>query len=109
MFLIKKSENREFLNFLVFLKSHDFAGFSMENWGYLGAKFTNFDSKARFGKDINFFKMFNRSEPDLRTIKWSMEAPESTEGKKSSTWVKCSIRRNSYIKFLMFIYGFLGC
>jgi hypothetical protein len=55
---------------------------------------------------LNFLKMFNRSEPDLRTIKWSMEAAESTEGEKSSTWVKCSIRRNSYIKFLMSIYGF---
>jgi hypothetical protein len=54
MFLIKKSENREFLNFLLFLKSHDFAGFSMENWVYLGTKFTNFDSKASFGKDIKF-------------------------------------------------------
>jgi hypothetical protein len=51
MILIKKSENREFLNFL---KSHDFAGFLLENWVYLGAKFTNFDSKASFGKDIKF-------------------------------------------------------
>jgi hypothetical protein len=58
MFLIKKSENREFLNFLVFLKSHDFAGFLLEKLGYLGAKFTNFDSKASFKEDIKFLKIF---------------------------------------------------
>ncbi len=39
MFLIKKSENREF---------------GKKNWVYLGAKFTNFDSKDSFGKDIKF-------------------------------------------------------
>ncbi len=28
----------------------------MENWLYLGIEFTDFDSKTRFGKDINFFQ-----------------------------------------------------
>jgi hypothetical protein len=54
MFFVKNNENIVFLNFLVFLKSRDFAGFSMENWLYLSAKRTDFDSKTRFGKDIKF-------------------------------------------------------
>jgi hypothetical protein len=54
MFLVKKSENIEFWNFLVFLKSRDFASFSVENCLYLGARFTNFDSKTSFGKNIKF-------------------------------------------------------
>ncbi len=37
-----------------FLKSRDFAGFSIENWLYLGIKFTDFDSKTRFEKYIKF-------------------------------------------------------
>jgi hypothetical protein len=53
MFLVKKSENIEFWNFLIFLKSRDFAGFSMENWVYLGSRFTDFDFSS-FGKDIKF-------------------------------------------------------
>ncbi len=80
----------------------------MENWVYLGAKFTDFDSKTSFGKDIKFRKMFKWSKQDLRTIKWSTEAPESTEGEKSSTWIKCSIRRKSNREILMSIYGFMG-
>jgi hypothetical protein len=37
-----------------------------------------------------------------------MGAPESTEGEKSSTWVKYSIRKKSNIEILMTIYGFMG-
>ncbi len=54
MFLVKKSEYIEFWKFLVFRKSRDFAGFSMENCLYFGARFTDFDSKTSFGKDIKF-------------------------------------------------------
>ncbi len=35
-------------------------------------------------------------------------APESTEGEKSPTWVKCFIRRKSNIEVLMTIYGLMG-
>jgi hypothetical protein len=35
-------------------------------------------------------------------------APESTEGEKSPTWVKCSIHKKSNIEILMIIYGFMG-
>ncbi len=34
-------------------------------------------------------------------------APESTEGEKSPTWVKCSVRKKSNIEILMTIYGFV--
>jgi hypothetical protein len=54
MFLVKNSENIEFWNFLVFLKSRDFAGFLVENCLYLGARFTDFESETSFGKDIKF-------------------------------------------------------
>jgi hypothetical protein len=37
-----------------------------------------------------------------------MGAQESTEGEKSPTWVKCSIRKKSNIEILMTIYGFMG-
>ncbi len=37
-----------------------------------------------------------------------MVAPELTEGEKSPTWVKCSVRKKSNIKVLMTIYGFMG-
>jgi hypothetical protein len=37
-----------------------------------------------------------------------MGAPESTEGEKSSTSVKCSINKKSNIEILMIIYGFMG-
>ncbi len=47
-------------------------------------------------------------KPDLRTFLWSKVAPESTEGEKSPTQVKCSIRFKSNNEFFMSIYGFLG-
>jgi hypothetical protein len=37
--------------------------------------------------------VFKRSKQDLRIIKWSTEAPKSTEGEKSQTWVKCLARK----------------
>jgi hypothetical protein len=53
---------------------------------------------------LNFRKMFKWSKQDLRTIKWSTEAPKSPEGETSSTWVKRSIRRKSNREILMSIY-----
>ncbi len=35
-------------------------------------------------------------------------APESTEGEKSPTWVKCFIRRKSNIEILLAIYDLMG-
>ncbi len=37
-----------------------------------------------------------------------MMAPESTEGEKLPTWVKCSMNKKSNIKILMSIYGLMG-
>ncbi len=107
MFLVKKSENIEFWNFLVFLKSRDFAGFSMENWLISAYNSPISIPRQDLERILNFLKMFKRSNQDLRTIKWSTEAPKSTEGEKSPTWVKCSIRRNSNIEILMSIYVFM--
>ncbi len=45
---------------------------------------------------------------NLRTLQWSSVASESTEGEKSPTQVKCSVRKKSNIEILMSIYGFLG-
>jgi hypothetical protein len=53
---------------------------------------------------LNSFKMFKWSNQDLRTTKWSTEALKLIKGEKSPTLVKCSIRRNSNIEILMFIY-----
>ncbi len=52
---MKKSENFRIWNFSIFQKSGDFAGFPMENWLYLGAELTDFDSKTSFGKNIKFY------------------------------------------------------
>ncbi len=52
---MKKSENIEFLIFLIFPKSHDFAGFAMRKKRYLDKGLTYFDFKTRFGKDIKFY------------------------------------------------------
>ncbi len=35
-------------------------------------------------------------------------APESTEGEKSPTWVKCLVRKKSNIEILLAVYSFLG-
>ncbi len=56
---------------------------------------------------LKSLKMIKRSKQDLRIIKWSTEALKTTEGEKSQTWVKCSIRRNpnlieSIVLFVMF-------
>jgi hypothetical protein len=52
---MKKSENFEICNFSIFQKSGDFAGFSIGNWLYLCAEFTDLDSKTSFGKFIKFY------------------------------------------------------
>jgi hypothetical protein len=54
-FSMKKSENFEICNFSIFQKSGDFAGFSIGNWLYLCAEFTDLDSKTSFGKFIKFY------------------------------------------------------
>ncbi len=45
---------------------------------------------------------------NLISFQWSTVAPESTEGEKSPTWVKCSVRKKSNIEILMTIYDLLG-
>ncbi len=52
---MKESENIEFLIFLIFPKSHDFAGFAMRKKRYLDKGLIYFDFKTRFGKDIKFY------------------------------------------------------
>ncbi len=52
---MKKSENIEFLNFLIFPKSIDFAGFAMRKLRYLDKGLTYFDFNTSFGKGIKLY------------------------------------------------------
>jgi hypothetical protein len=78
----------------------------MENWLYLGIKFSDFILRPDLERLLNSLKMFKTRKHDLRIIKWFTVAPESTEGEKSPTEVKCFIRRKSNLDILMTIYGF---
>ncbi len=69
---------------------------------------TNFDSKTRFGKYNKFYYEVLNKKIQFENILVVYGSPESNEGEKSPTWVKCLIRKKSNIEVLMIIYGLMG-